>query len=86
MNFPAYNVGSEAAISIGDLALSVAKCVGPGTEVITAGSDTAGTASSYVPNTSLIRAELAIGDELELGSSLERTIEHIQINELALRK
>jgi dTDP-glucose 4,6-dehydratase len=70
----AYNVGSERAISIADLARFVAETVAPGAEVRIAREPAPGLAPDrYVPNTARARTELGLGESVSLEDALRRT-------------
>lgn len=70
----AYNVGSENAISIADLAHAVAETVAPGVEVRVARSPEPGRAPErYVPNTARARTELGLGQHVDLEDALRRS-------------
>jgi dTDP-glucose 4,6-dehydratase len=70
-----YNVGSDSAISIGDLAGAVAE-LRPGTEVRIAAAPQPGAAvDRYVPDVTRARTELGLGQTIPLGDALRRTID-----------
>jgi nucleoside-diphosphate-sugar epimerase len=72
-----YNVGSEAAISIADLAHKVADCFEPQPEVRIVGSPTPGMpAKRYVPSTRRARSELNLQENIDLKQAIQRTIEY----------
>ena len=70
---PAYNIGSERAVSIAELAQTVAALLGrQGHEVL--GRDDAGwNAGRYVPDTSLIRGEFGLAESVSLDSAILNT-------------
>lgn len=70
---PAYNIGSEHAVSIAELAQTVAELIGrQGHEVL--GRDDAGwNAGRYVPDTSLIRGEFGLTENVSLESAILST-------------
>ncbi len=71
----AYNVGSEDAIAIGDLAARVARLAGGGIEVTVARRPSAGTGwAGYVPDCSRIKSELQVRQSVSLDEAIARTI------------
>ncbi len=68
-----YNVGSEEAVSIADLAIRVASVLGaPGAEIL--GKPDAGwNPGRYVPSTARIRSELAVVADTGLDEAIRRT-------------
>jgi nucleoside-diphosphate-sugar epimerase len=69
-----YNVGSEAAISIADLARKVSEVLGNGSEVVVKGSPMPGQRGSrYVPSTNRARAELGVDLSISLDEGIRRT-------------
>lgn len=70
----AYNVGSERAISVADLAHAAAEAVAPGAEVRVARAPEPGRAPErYVPSTARARTELGLGQHVDLDDALRRT-------------
>jgi dTDP-glucose 4,6-dehydratase len=69
----AYNVGSEQAVSIGELAHTVAGAFTPRAEVEILGAPGAGTAQRYVPSTARAQRELGLSCRLPLGDAIRRT-------------
>ncbi len=70
-----YNVGSETAISVVDLARTVARLLGPDVGVEVAIAPVPGrTAERYVPSTRLARTELGLKQGIDLEESVRRTI------------
>jgi len=69
----AYNVGSEEAISIADLAHLVAETVRPGTEVRVLVSATGEPPVRYVPSTKRARSELGLQVWTPLAEAIRRT-------------
>lgn len=69
----AYNVGSEEAISIGDLARLVAETVHPVTEVEFLGAATGEAPARYVPSTERARSELGLQVWTPLAEAIRRT-------------
>lgn len=71
-----YNVGSPRAVSIAELARLVRDCVSPGKSIRTlAISDASSPPSRYVPDVSLITAELGLGVTIPLDDAIMRTSE-----------
>ena len=71
-----YNVGSEAAISIGDLAHAVARRFTPESAVHIAGTAIAGQAPRrYVPSTARVRSDLGVTMSVDLEEALTRTVD-----------
>lgn len=70
----AYNVGSDAAVSIAELARVVAATLRPGLEVRIAGRAVAGAAATtYVPDVSRAREELGLEVTVDLAAAIRRT-------------
>lgn len=70
-----YNVGSEAEVSIGDLAQAVADCFEEQIEVRVATPSTPGALPQrYVPSTRRARETLGLRQEVDLRSAVARTI------------
>jgi nucleoside-diphosphate-sugar epimerase len=71
-----YNAGSEAAISLADLAHAVARRGTPEAAVrITKSSTAGGMAERYVPSTTRARTELGVKVTVDLEEALTRTID-----------
>lgn len=71
----AYNVGSENALSIGDLARMVLKVAGSSRSVHIAGTPAAGVPPKrYVPSTAKARNALGLREWISLESALQRTL------------
>ncbi len=68
----AYNVGSEQAVSVRELAETVARVVDPGLEVRVRGQPGAGS-SRYVPSTARAHMELGLRETVTLEEGLRRT-------------
>jgi dTDP-glucose 4,6-dehydratase len=68
----AYNVGSERAVTIAELAAITASRFTGGREVVVEGG--VGTASRYVPSTRRARAELGLEETVSLEEAVGRTI------------
>ena len=69
----AYNVGSERAVSIAELAGLVAATISPGAEVRIARLPKPGRPPArYVPNTARARTELGLGENVSLEDALRR--------------
>ena len=72
----AYNVGSERAVSIAELARAVAAAAGPGQSVlIEGGQPDRGAGHWLVPSTARIRTELGVDEGITLEDGLRRTLE-----------
>ena len=70
-----YNVGSEAEVTIKDLAHTVAQVFQPPVEVRTAKQVVPGKpAERYVPSTRRAQSELGLKQRVDLGESIQRTI------------
>jgi dTDP-glucose 4,6-dehydratase len=70
----AYNVGSEDAISIGNLAHAVAAICSPRVNVEILGTPTPGApAQRYLPSTARARQELGLAAEVSLEQTIQRT-------------
>ena len=65
-----YNVGSDVAISIRDLAVLVRETLNSKSEVRVLGQSVAGAANCYVPNIDRIRKELGVDVRLGLKESV----------------
>ncbi len=74
----AYNVGSDDAVSIAELANMVAKLVDPPLPVEILSPPATGRSPRYVPNISRAREELGLQVEVELQPALQRTFEFHQ--------
>jgi nucleoside-diphosphate-sugar epimerase len=71
-----YNVGSETAITIADLAHAIASHFTPSPEVrIARAATTGGAGSRYVPCTARARAELGLATTVTLDEAIARTVE-----------
>lgn len=70
---PAYNVGSEHAISISELARMVARLIGRNGYEILGRDDTGWNAGRYVPDTSLIRGEFGLTETVTLETAILNT-------------
>jgi dTDP-glucose 4,6-dehydratase len=68
-----YNVGSDAAVSIKELAQSVARNINPLAEVVITGVDTIENTTRYVPSTKKINEELNIRNNVDLEQAIRRT-------------
>ena len=72
----AYNVGSEHAVSIAELAHTVAGLRDPGLNVSVAQAPTPGKApAQYVPSTARARLELGLRQSVPLAEALQRTLD-----------
>lgn len=71
----AYNVGSEEAISIYELARKVIEVVGYASNIIVAYKPTNGQKPArYIPDTARLRSELGIFPQFKLDNALKRTV------------
>ncbi len=71
----AYHVGSEAAISVGELAAAVARAAGfQAAAPVICGAETPGPAPRYVPATARSRDELGLREIIPLDDALARTV------------
>lgn len=69
-----YNVGSEAAVTIAELARATARAVHPGAEIRIAGVPRPGAAAErYVPATGRAREELGLREGVGLAEAISRT-------------
>ena len=72
----AYNVGSERAVTIAELATCVAACVKPSIEVITRKKPSpTQRKEQYVPSIEKVRKELGLTGFIDLEESIRRTVE-----------
>ena len=71
-----YNVGSENALTIADLAHLVASCMPHPPEVRVLGTPTPGAPSDhYVPSTQLAQKELGLREWIDLETAIRRTLD-----------
>lgn len=70
----AYNIGSEEAITLVDVARRVAEISGASVGVEVRGSLTEGPAPRYVPDTTRLRQELGVHPRVSLDEAIARTI------------
>lgn len=70
----AYNVGSEEAIALADVAHRVAAATGSAVKVEVRGTPTDGPAPRYLPDTTRLRQELGVSPRVSLDSAISRTI------------
>jgi dTDP-glucose 4,6-dehydratase len=70
----AYNVGSEDAINIADLAHTVAASASPQVEVRIEGKPTGAAPARYVPSTQRIRNELGLKQTVPLNDAIAKTL------------
>jgi nucleoside-diphosphate-sugar epimerase len=69
-----YNVGSEADLTIRDLAHEVARCLAPGTPIQIAQAPTPGRPPErYVPSTQRAQVELGLQASVDLAEAIQRT-------------
>lgn len=69
----AYNIGSDRAVSIAELAQTVAQLVGKNGYQVLGHDDTGWNAGRYVPDTSLIRREFALSERVSLETAILNT-------------
>lgn len=69
-----FNVGSEDAVSVGDVARLVAETIAPPCAVSVAGGGARGAGLFYVPSTAKARTELGLRQTVELPEALRRTM------------
>ena len=70
----AYNVGSESAVNIRDLAQATVDAVAPGVAIEVKGNPVPGRlAERYVPSTARARDELQLREYIDLPEALRRT-------------
>jgi dTDP-glucose 4,6-dehydratase len=70
-----YNVGSESAISVGDLARSIARRFAPEPAVQVAPATGHGSPERYIPDTARARTELGVTMTVDLEEALTRTMD-----------
>jgi dTDP-glucose 4,6-dehydratase len=80
----AYNVGSEQAVSIGELAHAVAEALDPKVEVEILGTPGEGPAQRYVPSTARVQRELGLTCRLPLCDAIRRTQRWFLVTDPAL--
>jgi nucleoside-diphosphate-sugar epimerase len=68
-----YNVGSDVAVSIKDLAFAVSRNINPMAEVVITGTDTIDNTSRYVPSIARVSSQLKIRNHIDLDEALKRT-------------
>lgn len=68
-----YNVGSDIAVSIKDLAQAVVRNVNPAAEVVITGRDTIENTSRYLPSIEKVSSQLKIKNHVSLDDALKRT-------------
>jgi UDP-glucuronate decarboxylase len=73
LKHPTYNIGSEEAVSILDLAKLVRDLVSPNSDVVIAGYDSVDNLSFYVPNIRRAVTEFGIENFFDLATAVERT-------------
>lgn len=71
----AYNVGSEEAIALVDVAMKVAAIAGESVGVEIRGRPTEGPAPRYVPDSGRLREELGVRPRVSLDEAIARTLE-----------
>lgn len=75
----AYNVGSDAALSIAELAYQVRNLLAPGKPVHIAGADMGGLRNRYVPSIAKARAELGLDLRYTLQDAVLETARHLEV-------
>ena len=68
-----YNVGSDAAVSIKELAESVARNINPLAEVVITGVDTIVNTTRYVPSIEKMDSQLKLKNQVDLDEAIQRT-------------
>ena len=68
-----YNVGSDVAVSIKDLAQAVARNVNPLAEVVITGVDTIENTTRYVPSIEKVRSQFKMKNHVDLDEAIKRT-------------
>ena len=68
-----YNVGSDNAVTINELAQTVAKIVNPESDVVIKGVDTTENMTRYVPSIERVCSQLRIKNHVDLDESIKRT-------------
>ncbi len=68
-----YNVGSDVAVSIRDLAQAVIRNVNPLAEVVITGVDTIENTTRYVPSIEKVSTQLKINNHINLDEAIKRT-------------
>ena len=68
-----YNVGGEQAISIAELAKTVARVLAPGARIEITGKTTGAKPERYVPSTARAREELGLTETVSLEEAIRRT-------------
>ena len=68
-----YNVGSEEAVSIGELAARIARLLGDGQYEILGKPDMGWNHGRYVPSTAKIRNEMGLAPRVGLDEAIRRT-------------
>lgn len=74
----AYNVGSDSALSIAELARQVRDLLAPGKPVYIAGVDTGGPRNRYVPSIAKARADLGLDLRHTLQDAVLETARHME--------
>ena len=68
-----YNVGSDKAVTINELAITVAKIVNPDSDVVIRGVDTIENMTRYVPDIERVCSQLRIKNHVDLDEAIKRT-------------
>jgi nucleoside-diphosphate-sugar epimerase len=78
----AYNVGSEDAVSVAELARLVAKLSSPDIVVQVKGTPLGGPAARYVPCTNRARTELGLQQRISLADAIQKTVNWLRHRKL----
>jgi nucleoside-diphosphate-sugar epimerase len=82
----AYNVGSEQAVSIRELAHTVAASLTPEVQIEALGTAGSGPAPRYVPSTQRAQRELGLSCQVPLSEAIRRTHRWALESRLALER
>jgi nucleoside-diphosphate-sugar epimerase len=75
----AYNVGSDEAVSIAQLARHIANAMNPPVEVVIQSAEPQGPQNIYLPDITRVRTELNLEVAIPLPDAIARTMEFLQI-------
>jgi len=73
----AYNVGSDQAISIQDLATLIRELISPKSKIIIHSKEKSSFRNRYVPDVALARSELGLSLDFDLNKAIEQTIDNL---------